>query len=101
MKIQPAILALTFLATIASAEHAYQGLAEGNPDLGERHQPADAATTGGGADSFDFHHGLSSPDLSPPPRSPDSSVKRSDSGTVDMHHGLSGNPDLSPPPPAQ
>lgn len=104
MRIQCAIISLAFLATAASAEHVYQGLAEGNPDLGERHQQVDTPVqhkAGGEADQFDMHHGLAgNPDLSPPPRKPDPAAKRSDgASSIDFHHGLSaGNPDLSPPP---
>lgn len=105
LKLLSAAILLALVATTATAEHVYKGLAEGNPDLGERHTQTDPATNleagKSGTDQFDMHHGLSegNPDLSQPPGSLDKTGASAAHSDVDMHGGFSGNPDLSPPPP--
>lgn len=104
-KLQSAAILLAFVATAASADDVYKGLAEGHPELGEPHPQADSPTNvearKSGTDEFDMHHGLSegNPDLSPPPGARDKTGASAVHSDVDVHGGFSGNPDLSPPPP--
>jgi hypothetical protein len=104
-KMQSAAFVLAFVATGASADHVYKGLADGHPDLGEPHARADSFTNlaarNAGLDGFDMHQGLSqgNPDLSQPPGATGAhGVRPAASRSIDLHHGFSGNPDLSPPP---
>jgi hypothetical protein len=103
--LQSTAFALALVASAASADHVYKGIAEGNPDLGEPHPQADSATNlsarRAGTDSIDLHHGLSvgNPDLSQPPRTSGAKQMTGRHSDVDIHGAFSGNPDLSPPPP--
>jgi len=87
-------IAATLFTVAVSADDVYHGLAEGNPDLFDSHQPMESKTgvQPSVGDSFDRYHGLAdgNSDLfKADPSGPTNSGK-----DPDIYGELSGNPDL-------
>ena len=88
-----AAAAVLFTAGV-NADDVYQGLAAGNPDLFDRHQPVDSmsAVQPSVGDGFDRYHGLG--DGNADLFKGDGSLERESTGRPDIYMNVSGNPDL-------
>ena len=89
----PAVAAVLFTAGVHAGD-VYHGLAQGNPDLIDRHQPVDvmAATQPSVGDSFDRYQGIG--DGNTDLFKGDGSLDRESTGRPDIYTNGAGNPDL-------
>ena len=94
MKIIITAAAAILFAAGVHADDVYHGLAQGNSDLFDRHQPVDsmAAVQPSVGDSFDRCQGLG--DGNTDLFRGDGSLERESTGRPDIYMNVSGNPDL-------
>ena len=94
MKTLTAAITMALFATTAGADNIYHGLADGNSDLFDQHEPAEriAGVQPGVGDSVDLYWGLAD-------GNPDLFKRGAGDGTGSddprVYEGFGGNPDLS------